>query len=311
MGSICRHEKRPLDSPVSSPRRASPYNPLCMRSLPIRGFGLGLAAVAALGCESTPQPTTPAEPPTVNSAAAVPELGPAKEAGDIVAIVRWKNPSSTLSALALAVRATSASQVADGASRWLFELGFGDALRGEVDGKALASVVALDAPIDGLVVLDPSSKHAKPMSAFSIGLGSFDKAKAAVESVGPLTQVSPGVFKIGDKRRDITCFLANSAGQTPARLVCGAREQDAAALAPYLARTMPTQPSGPTDLHGEFRFTPIDARFGQELRQGPKNLPLVASAGKIDKPVFDKALDEAAAALADEGARRGQATSTR
>jgi hypothetical protein len=270
-----------------------------MRSRTVeRSLGLGLLAAAAFGCESTPQPVTPGESPTVNSAAAVPELGPAKEAGDIIAIVRWKNPSATLSTLAGC--ANVPTQVADGASRWLLELGFGDALRGEVDGKAMASLVALDAPIDGIVVLDPASKHAKPMSAFSIGLGSFDKAKAAVESVGPLTQVSPGVFKIGDKRRDLTCFLANSAGQTPARLVCGAREQDAAALAPYLARTMPTQPSGPTDLHGEFRFAPIDARFGQELRQAPRNLPLVAAAGKIGEPVFDKALDEAAAALADE-----------
>jgi hypothetical protein len=257
-----------------------------------------VAAAAPLGCESTPPPVTPGEASTVNSAAAVPELGPAKEAGDIIGIFRWKNPGSTLSGLASCAGVSGA--FADGGARLILESAFGNVLRGEVDGKALASLVALDAPIDGVVVLDPASKRAKPMSAFSIGLTSFDKAKAAIESVGPLQQVAPGVFKIGDRHLDLTCFLANSAGQTPARLVCGGRESDAAQLAPYLARTMPTQPSGNTDMHGEFRFMPIDARFGQELRQAPKNLPLVASAGKIGEPIFDKALDEAAAALADE-----------
>src|SRR5215813_14234941 len=117
---------------------------------------LVLAALAPLGCESTPPPTTANAPP-VSAPATVPELGPAKEAGEIVGIVRWKNPGATLSSLASC--ANVPPQLAEGGARALLELGFGDALRGEVDGKAMAALVALDAPVDGIVVLDPGAKR--------------------------------------------------------------------------------------------------------------------------------------------------------
>ncbi|HVY44330.1 MAG TPA: hypothetical protein VHB21_00565, partial [Minicystis sp.] len=261
-------------------------------------FAAAIVALAPLACESTPPPAAPTPPAPVVTTPAGQQLPPAPEPPDVVGTIRWKNPGATLENLGGC--ANVPSQLVTGGARALLEIGMHDALRGQADGKKLAALVALDAPVDAMVALDPTSKRGKPMSAFSIGLTSFERAKEAIESVAPLTEAAPGVFRIGDKPRSLTCVLANAGGSTPARLVCGGRDKDVVALAPYLARTAPAQPSPPQDLHAELRWGAIDARFGQEMRQGLRGLPLVAGAIKLNDKRFDDAVDEAANALAGE-----------
>ncbi|MEP7121412.1 MAG: hypothetical protein ABJE95_10900, partial [Byssovorax sp.] len=94
---------------------------------------------------------------------------------------------------------------------------------------------------------------------------------------------------------------AVSAGATPARLVCAEREKDVTTLAPYLTRTMPTQASLASDFHLELRVVPLDTRFGDQLRQQLRGLPILAQTqATIGEPDFDNAVMASAGALSDE-----------
>ena len=79
------------------------------------------------------------------------------------------------------------------------------------------------------------------VAAVSLGLTSLERARGTLEAGATLTEVKPGLWKIGGKEpSSSSCFLAASAGSTPARLLCGDRDRDVTTLGPYLARTLPT-----------------------------------------------------------------------
>ncbi len=73
------------------------------------------------------------------------------------------------------------------------------------------------------------------------------------------------------------------------------------ALAPYLARNVAVAAPPAHDIHAELSFLPVEARYGADLRKLLAFLPLGARSQAIGEPHFDRALEEAAVGLADEG----------
>jgi hypothetical protein len=269
-------------------------------------FGLATLIVAQLGCEATPPPEVPTAPtpPVAAAPSGAVDLTPAPAPPDVVGVARWKNPGATLSGLSGC--AGIPPGLGETGGRALIEILFGEGLRGRVDAKQLAAVVALDAPVDAIAALEEGARRPKVHFAIAVGLSSLERAKAAIEAAGPLNEVRPGVWSIGDEGRSPRCVVARSAGNTPARLVCGPRDKDLAVLTPYLARTAPTAPSGPADVHAELRWVPLDKNFGQNWRRDVGILGVLAKSETTGDPRFDKALVHAANVVGEElGAMMG------
>jgi hypothetical protein len=246
--------------------------------------------------DKAPLEVAKATPPPTPSTAY--DLTPVAEPQDVVAVLGWKSPAETLRSFSTCAN-TQPERALDVA-----EFGMRNVLRdvvsSSVDVRALAAAVAYDAPVFGVASLDPQSKGPGGFVAFSIGLSSLDKAKAAVEPAGPLTEISPGQFRIAG-RNNTVCVIAASAGASPVRLVCGPREKDIMTLAPYLTRTLPAAAGAASDVHVELRLMPAEARYGSLLRSQIQGLPVLAQAeASIGEPKFDKAIVDAASAVSDE-----------
>lgn len=276
-------------------------------------FGFLLLASSPLACGSAPPPeakppaavAAPAAAAPAPAAVAAPEvkpldLSPVPEPEAMIGLARWKDPQTTLQSIS--GTAGLPPELVSAGSEAVVEEILKEALRGVVDARQLAPVIALDAPVDAIASLDPNPSKRDGYGAIAIGLKSFDGARQAAEASGPVVEVAPGMLRLGDKRRmKGACVIAASAGKTPARLVCGARDRDVMTLAPYLTRTLPTLASGSADMHAELRVTPFDQRFGALLRQTLAGAPMyVQSELSIGEPKFDRALVEAATGLADE-----------
>jgi hypothetical protein len=272
-------------------------------------FGLATLVLTGLGCEpaqppvapTQPAATTPTAPATVASSAY--DLSPVAEPADLVGLLRWRTPSATISTMGGCANLPQ-ELLRAGPTAFLSEM-FGDVLRGDANAKKLAAIVATEASVDLVVALDPTSRRGEPIFAFSMGLTSIDGAKDAISANGALpAEIVPGVWRVGsDKegRRDLSCVVAVSTGPTPARLVCGRRDKWVTALVPYMTRTLPTAAPATTDLHGEVRYAPVDARYGDMIRSYAQGLPVLAkSQASIGEPAFDAALNDAAVALSDE-----------
>ena len=172
-----------------------------------------------------------------------------------------------------------------------------------MDGKQIAEIIAVDAPVDLVVSLD-EGRRGQPdaLFAFSVGLTSLDRAQKALEAAGPLVELQTGFWRVGPRgSSELSCAIGPAAGQAPARLICGTGDKDVSALGPYLARNVALGPSPAEDVHTEIRFTPVEARYGGQLRQALAFLPGLARIQSIGDPRFDRALEEGAVALADEG----------
>ena len=267
-------------------------------------------ALLALACGPSPaavEPTkTAADAPKKEAkpvAVAAPaetayDLSPVPEPQDVVALFGWKNPAATLNNFS-GCAALPQDTVMTGVEAQVRVL-LRDVVSSNVDVRGLAAAISLDAPVFAVASLETQSKRAGAFVAFSFGLTSLEKAKMAVEGAGPLTELAPGMFRVGG-RSSSTCVIAASAGATPARLVCGPKEKDVTTLAPYLTRTLPTQPGAASDVHLEVRVAPAEARYGSLLRTQVQGLPVIAQAEmSIGEPKFDRAIVDAATGLADE-----------
>ena len=270
-------------------------------------MGIALVLAGPLACEPAAPPVVPVAPAaTVATGVAVVQppaydLAPVAEPNDVVGLLRWKSPSVGLANLSSCSNVAGAilDQVPRIGLTKAFEKGFHD----QVDAAELAGLIALDAPVDAVVTLDSSSSRTpKPIFALAVGLTSVDGAKHAAGAKGTLAEIVPGVWRIGDKStHGLNCAIAVSAGATPARLVCAEKEKDLTALAPYLTRTLPTQAPAASDFHVELRITPLDTRFGDQLRQQLRGLPILAQTqATIGEPDFDNAVMASATALTDE-----------
>lgn len=271
---------------------------------------LPLAALVLLAgptaCGPSPTPAVPTAGGEVQVGPAQPPAGPAydlspvAEPADIVGLVRWSNPAATLSSVASC--AGLPPSLAESGAQGVFAGVLRELVSPSIQADQLAAVIAVDAPLHLIAALDDGSKRGKPVAAVSIGLASLERAKGAIEAGASLTEVKPGMWKIGGKEPSkSSCFLAASAGSTPARLLCGERDRDVLTLGPYLARTLPTLVGEGRDLHAELRFTSLSAKYGAMAKQQLRGLPILAQSQlSINQPRFDRALSDAAIALQGE-----------
>ena len=270
--------------------------------------GIALLLAGPLACEPAAPavvPVTPA-PKVADAAVAVApqqaayDLAPVAEPKDVVGMFRWKSPTVDINNLSSCSVVPGA--ILDQMPRIGLTKAFKESYRDQVDAAALAGLVALDMPVDAVVTLDSAARSPKPVFALAVGLTSLEGAKQAASAKGPLTEIVPGIWRLGDKQQNgLTCAIAVSAGATPARLVCAQKEKDLTTLAPYLTRTLPTQAPGASDFHLEVRVAPLDTRFGDQLRQQLRALPILAQTqATIGEPDFDNAIMASAAALTDE-----------
>ena len=270
--------------------------------------GIALLLAGPLACEPAAPavvPVTPA-PKVADAAVAVApqqaayDLAPVAEPKDVVGMFRWKSPTVDINNLSSCSVVPGA--ILDQMPRIGLTKAFKESYRDQVDAAALAGLVALDMPVDAVVTLDSAARSPKPVFALAVGLTSLEGAKQAASAKGPLTEIVPGIWRLGDKQQSgLTCAIAVSAGATPARLVCAQKEKDLTTLAPYLTRTLPTQAPGASDFHLEVRVAPLDTRFGDQLRQQLRALPILAQTqATIGEPDFDNAIMASAAALTDE-----------
>ncbi|MCK6589318.1 MAG: hypothetical protein L6Q76_17255, partial [Polyangiaceae bacterium] len=271
-------------------------------------FPLGFVAsmVGLSACGPSPEPAAPPRPaavkppprPPAQVAATTYDLSPVKEPADIIGAARWKNPMATLGGLAGCGGVDP--RFVEGNGKLLADLLLRGLFGEDIDTSQLASVVALDTPIDAVASLDPSPKRRAAFGAVAFGLASLERARGAVE--GAAVEVAPGMWRVGNKdNTSATCVIAAAAGSAPARLICAERDRDVMALGPYLARNVPIMSIPGPDLHGELRFSPFVSRFGDEMRQGLKGVPvLLESQATIDEPKFDRAITAAAGAIQAE-----------
>lgn len=231
-----------------------------------------------------------------------PDLSPVSEPADIVGIARWRSPIATASNLAAC--AGVAPIIVEVNARMGVDWMLREVLRGSIDTRKLAGLVALDAPVDVIVAVDPSELPRPLLRAVAVGLTSLDGAKIAIAGPGQEPpELSPGVWRIKGGRGG-ACAVAASVGATPARLVCAEREKTLEAMAPYLARTAPGLDLGGPDLHVEARVDVLRKRYGKAAERTLGALPgsIQAEYG-LNSPVFDALLFEAAQAGQDDAVK--------
>lgn len=247
-------------------------------------FSVALVPIACGGAPQSPQPQNPSpvavgSDPVAVMADGAGNLAPAPEPADVVAVARWKSPR----------------RVFDTFQQWVglpipINEGIEELFR--VDG--VASVIAMDAPVELLVALDPKAtdRDPKPLVGFSVGMRSVEEARQAMQQDKELREVHEGVYRVevGPRYDRMTCFLSASVGASSGRLVCGPRERDIEALYPYMTRSLPVATMPDTDLHGEIRLAPIQQKYGRML---PGAIEMGASVVSHEVGTGDRNLDRA------------------
>src|SRR5690606_11612796 len=155
---------------------------------------------------------------------------PVAEPADVIGVLQWKNPQAMVQTTAPSL---NAALLQTGGEALVTEL-FKETLGPSISTKELAKLIAIDAPVTGLVALHPNVKKRDVVAAYSDGLRSIDEAKQLAEPK-QLTETSPGVWRIEES----SCLLAALPAPMAARLVCSDSDRGLEALAPYMVRTMP------------------------------------------------------------------------
>lgn len=257
-----------------------------------RALICGAAAACSFGCGNAPPPAP--NPPAPAAAApaviAASEVGEPAEPSHVVGILRWRNPDNTLETI----------------YRWTGIRLSGSDLAAQFLDSGLASTLAFDAPVDSVVALDPKATTDVPLMAVSVGVRSLDAARRAFQTMGPMTEVRPGEFRVslrqGKKKSDKpACLLLSALGSAPARLVCGRRDHDVDALRGYLARTLPQRDLGGSDLHVELHAPPVVDIYAPMINQGLlMGATLVRRKFELGEPTFDRALRATTTGVSEE-----------
>ncbi len=284
----------PVASPVSKSDTAAADGAPASPAHATAGEGARAAA-------KDPKSMAPSGSPDGDSGAHAADLAPddvVAVPGERVFLARWNTPAATFGTLLgfTTVPAEVAALLPQELAKDLI-----GSVRRYVDRKAFAKTVAVDAPLDLVVVVDTtkSRRMPKPMLGYSIGLRSLDEARKAVTS--ELSPMGKQMWLIGPKDGYGTrCAIAASTGSTRARLVCGDRMRDLEKLAAYLARTLPTVTTPDVDMYAALELQSVLDRYGPMLAAQAKGLPIFARELKIGVPIFDDAIMNAAAAVADD-----------
>lgn len=257
-----------------------------------------LLGAALFACSAPPPPrdTTPTATASVAGPQDGGDLTPVPAPANVAVRARLKNPAVAAGAFAQLTGGTP--EAGDPLLRGLVaELFSKRMLRLDVDPRAMAAEVALDAPVD-LVIALAEGDRPEPIIAVSVPLKSYDTAVAAAGAAG--APGSGGVKLIGKKARG-ACLISRAAGG--ARLVCGGSDRDLEVLAPYMTRTLAAEPATGADVTAVVDVAGIDARFGNELRKVLPSLPtLAARRYGTGNAVFDRALSEGGRLLGEEAA---------
>ena len=226
-------------------------------------------------------------------------IAPVAEPDTVLFHLRWKSPGQSVATFASFAQLPP-RVVNEGVRELMVEVAR-ELLPSKADARAFAEVMDMDAPLDIVIIADTSraGQIPEPMAAISIGLTSMARARAASRGRGQ--KLAEGVWTVGPKQRwGNACALAVAAGKAPARLVCADNERQLTALAPYVARNLPTLPEQPVDLRVELRLRKLLDKYGRQWANQARGLPMILEDLKNGIPVFDDALMRAGSALAAE-----------
>lgn len=254
----------------------------------------GFTPLLLLACGTTPPPQPPPAPaPSASAAMAQPapkvDLSPVEQPKGVAGLFRIKSPKATLDVLQKVLRLPTSLEE-------IFEQEMGD--------PDVAKIIKLDAAIDGAVQLDPAAEEMKPevFAAFSLPLRDFQEARRVAEARGKVQDRGPGMFSFKAKHaRKGACVVAQSTGDAPARLVCGAKERDLEALVPWMTRGLPSQSLGTSDLHAELRMKPVQEKFRGIFENKSMIGSLVSTAVARFAPIQDPAFSDLVGDAATEG----------
>jgi hypothetical protein len=245
-----------------------------------------LVALSLLSACGSPPPPEPASAPLAKPAAEPPvDLSPAPEPPGLVVIGRVTKPDAIVAA----------------ASSWTkLPLPAGRELVRSVADDAIADVVDTAQPVDFAATAALGRRGADVTGAFSIGVRSFEQARAKLAqghkaTPGPNGSVKFSGIKRGTDEDDddaFGCVLARA--PNGARLVCG-EGPGTETLTPYLTRTL-TREQWPTDIHIELRPEPVRGAL-EELRG---SLPvLLRSLAGTQSPAVRELVDAGAGEALD------------
>jgi hypothetical protein len=224
---------------------------------------------------------------------------PVPAPGELVLHFRWKNPGSTVTTAA--GFANLPAGMVNAPLQAMVTGAIDEAVGSAVNAEELAKVVDLDAPIDMVAVADISkpSPVPEPMMGWSVGLTSLDAALAT--SRGKPEQLADGVWRVGTAEKwAASCAVAAAAGKAKARLVCVERKRHLKKMASYMARNVATMPEPAGDMHASLNLRGVLNKYGRMWSNQARGLPIIAEELKNGVPIFDKAIIEAANALAVE-----------
>lgn len=140
---------------------------------------------------------------------------------------------------------------------------------------------------------------AMPFSAASMSVRSVDSAVRRLRSakLDPV-EGQGGVYYF--TYEDAHCAIGRALGSSPSRVVCSPDEQSLTVLSPYALRGLPAEPWTKAAMAFDLDMKPIRSVYGQRAR----GLKLLASVGArqlhVGEARFDRALTEAAVAMAEE-----------
>lgn len=247
-------------------------------------FASAIALVTGCGGPSapvaSPKAVVPVSPPAVVEAPLT-QVAPPPE---LFAVARFANPARAM----------------DTAVRWAsLPLDWRGLIAREVPG--LERVLAFDAPVDVIAVLDPAAKLEPRVNwAFSAGVSSPDAAANFFREQGrTVTRDTVGSYRMHDS--DLDCVAIRALGTAPARVVCSDDANAVDALAPYMARGLPTESFGPAEIHAHVVAEPFQRRYGAQIALlRTVGVPFALRELELDSPAFDRALRDALYGLSDE-----------
>lgn len=258
-----------------------------MRACWVAALCLSAGLVAGCGGAQKPKVAEPPPPPKATVAVAEPEpdLSPVETPPDVFFLARI----------------VSLSSLVDTGAAWAgFPFDWRRLLQNELPG--LQDVVAFDAPIDVAAMLDPAASiEPRALAAVSVGVRSVEDAAAFLREHGESVQKLPrGLYRVEVESGEI-CQLGPALGAAPGRIICS--EDDAAvdALAPFMARGLPTESLGGSDVQLRLLAQPFRRRYGPQVTLlKTAGVPTVMKELGIDDPRLEAALKETLYGLAEE-----------